>query len=135
MKLFIADDNVGFRTRLAAVLGGIPGIEVSGVSGDVAGTIEGVRKAEPDTLILDIRMPGGSGMDALSAVKKFRKAPVVIMLTIGPRSEYQAVCLANGADYFFEKSSELQRMVSLLTTMAAKSPVRGAVHYSRKAHR
>ena len=135
MKLFIADDNVGFRTRLAAVLGGIQGIEVCGVSGDVAGTIEGIRKAEPDTLILDIRMPGGSGLDVLSAVKKVKRAPLVIMLTIGPRSEYQAVCLANGADYFFEKSSDLQKMVSLLTTMATKSPVRGAVHHTVKVHR
>lgn len=134
MRLYIADDNVGFRARLTAVLGGIPGITIVGEARDVAGAIAGIRKTKPDTAVLDIRMPGGSGIDVLSAIKRGKGGPTVIMLTIGTRNEYEGVCLDAGADYFFEKSSDLQKMVSLLTAMAAKTQVRSAVHHSRKAN-
>ncbi len=122
MRLFIADDNVEFRKRLAAILAGIRGLDVIGMSGDVQGAIEAIRRLRPDTAILDIRMPGGSGLDVLAAVKQAKPAPIVIMLTVGSRSEYQAKCCAAGADYFFEKSSDLRKMILMLTRLAGKPP-------------
>jgi DNA-binding NarL/FixJ family response regulator len=118
MRLFIADDNVPFRTRLASVLASIGGIEVVGQAGDVPGAIEAIERAKPDTVILDIHMPGGNGLDVLQAVKASRRATRVIMLTVGPRSEYQTMSYLTGADYFFEKSSDLRRMAKMLRNFA-----------------
>ncbi len=130
MKLFIADDNVEFRNRLSAILGDIAGIDVIGTAGNVKGAIKAIRRVKPDTVILDFRMPGGNGLDVLAAVKQSNPAPTVIMLTIGTRSEYQSICFAAGADYFFEKSSDLQKMVSMLTKLAARSTERQRIHHS-----
>ncbi len=130
MKLFIADDNAVFRNRLASILRSLNGIDVAGVSGDVKGAIRSIRATKPDAVILDIRMPGGNGLDVLAAVKRLRPATTVIMLTCGTRSEYQARCFAAGADYFFEKSSDLQKMVSMLTKLAARSTERQRIHHS-----
>ena len=130
MKLFVADDNVEFRNRLTAILGGIAGIDVIGVAGDVKEAIKGIRRSKPDLVILDFRMPGGTGLDVLAAVKQSNPAPTVIMLTVGTRSEYQAICFAAGADHFYEKSSELQAMVSMLTKLAAKSTTHHRIHHS-----
>ena len=120
MRVFIADDNVPFRSRLASILGGIDGIEIVGEAGDVPETVRAIRHTNPDVLLLDIHMPGGSGLDVLAVAKAARPAPMVIMLTVGPRSEYQTESYLLGADYFFEKSSELRKMGNLLKRIAKK---------------
>jgi DNA-binding NarL/FixJ family response regulator len=114
MRLFIADDNIPFRTRLASIISNIEGIDVVGVAGDVPETIKAIKQTQLDTIILDFHMPGGNGFDVLRAVKSSRPSPTVIMLTVGPRSEYQALSFLYGADYFFEKSSDLRKMMQLL---------------------
>jgi DNA-binding NarL/FixJ family response regulator len=120
MRLFIADDNIPFRSRLASLFSDVEGISVVGEAGDVPGAIEGIRQSMPDTIILDIHMPGGNGLDILQVAKSFTPAPTVIMLTVGPRSEYETTSYLTGADYFFEKSSDLRRMARLLKNSARK---------------
>ncbi len=120
MKLFIADDNIQFRTRLTSILAAIEGIEIAGVAGDVPSAIAGIRRTRPDTVILDVHMPGGDGLDILHEIKSSRSAPVVIMLTIGPRRSYESISYLTGADYFFEKTSELWKMGRMLKTIARK---------------
>jgi DNA-binding NarL/FixJ family response regulator len=120
MKILIADDNVQFRTRLASILAGIEGIEIIGQAADVPGTMKAIQQKRPDTVILDIQMPGGSGLDVLAVAKSLKPAPVVMMLTVGSRSEYQVKSFLLGADYFFEKSSDLRKMALMLKRMAKK---------------
>ncbi len=122
MRILIADDNAQFRRSLASILGGMEGIEIAGEAGDVPETLEAIRRTRPDTVILDIHMPGGNGFEVLSAVKAGRPSPMVIMLTVGSRSEYQTESFLLGADYFFEKSSDLRRMALMLKRMARKAP-------------
>ena len=120
MKIFIADDNIEFRKRLGEILCSIRGVDIIGSAGDVHGAINAIRKLRPEGIILDLQMPGGSGLDVLAAIRRNRYSPIIIVLTVGTRSEYEARCIAAGADYFFEKSSELLRMTSLLKKLAAK---------------
>ncbi|MGA3245135.1 MAG: response regulator transcription factor [Bacteroidota bacterium] len=114
MRLVIADDNVPFRTRLSSILSGIKGIEIVGVAGDVPETLDTIGRTKPDLVILDIQMPGGNGFDVLSVIKSSKASPTVIMLSVGPRSAYETMSFLMGADYFFEKSSDLMRMARLL---------------------
>jgi DNA-binding NarL/FixJ family response regulator len=121
MRLFIADDNVLFRTLLASVFSEMEGINVVGDAGDVPGAVEGITRLQPDAVILDIHMPGGSGLDVLRVAKSFSPSPTVIMLTVGPRSEYETASYLTGADYFFEKSSDLKKMAQVVKKIARKS--------------
>lgn len=120
MRILIADDNTPFRTRLASFLAGIVGIEVVGQADDVPGVIEAIGQTKPDAVILDIHMPGGSGFDVAQAVKASRNAPMVIMLTVGSRRECETMSYLAGADYFFEKSSDLRNMAKMLRTIAKR---------------
>jgi DNA-binding NarL/FixJ family response regulator len=120
MKLFIADDNVAFREHLASHLLNTEGIEIVGEAGDVPESIAAIRKTKPDVVILDLHMPGGNGFDVLKEVKSSQPNPVVILLTVGPRSEYQTLSYIAGADYFFEKSSDLRKMARMLKRSAKK---------------
>jgi DNA-binding NarL/FixJ family response regulator len=108
MKVFIADDSPIFRERLHSMLSEVAGITVIGEAGNVPEAIQSIHALQPDAVILDIRMPGGSGLDVLKHIKEFSSIPVVIMLTNYSDPLYRKTCMALGAEYFFDKSSEFK---------------------------
>ena len=117
MRILIADDSVVVRDRLISLLGDIPGIEVVGQAGDAPEARGLAEKLRPDVAILDLRMPHGSGADVLQDIKRLNPAPKVIMLTNYPHPENRKKCIDRGADYFFDKSTEFKKVVSVLSEM------------------
>lgn len=89
-------------------------IEVIGEADNVQQAIEHIRQQGPDVVILDIRMPGGNGIDVLREIEKNDQAPVVIMLTNYPYPQYKRKCMDAGADFFFDKSREFEKVVEVL---------------------
>ena len=120
MRLIVADDNIEFRKHLIAHLIQIEGITIVAESGDVAETIAVIRSAKPDMVILDLHMPGGSGFDVLHEIQSLQPRPLMIILTVGSKREYQSWLYLAGADYFFEKSSDINKMVRLVKQSARK---------------
>ena len=113
MRVFIADDSAMVCERLASLLTPIEGITIAGRAHDVPDAIESIRRLKPDAVILDIQMPGGSGFDVLQQVKKDEPAPIVVMMTNYPFPQYRKKYLEAGADYFFDKSTEFNKVVGL----------------------
>jgi two-component system, NarL family, response regulator DevR len=114
MKVLIADDSEIVRERLAYLLGDVGGIEIVGQAEDA---VEGKNLAEalrPDVAILDVRMPRGSGVDVLRTLKRDNPAATVIILTNFIDPEARQLCMAQGADYFFDKSIEFEQAVAVL---------------------
>jgi DNA-binding NarL/FixJ family response regulator len=68
----------------------------------------------PDVAILDVRMPRGSGVDVLRTLKRDNPAATVIILTNFIDPEARQLCMAQGADYFFDKSIEFEQAVAVL---------------------
>ena len=120
MKVFVADNSAVVRERLVEMLSELPGIESVGQAQGGFEATNAIMKLKPDVVILDIRMPGGNGIDVLRNVKKGRSSPVVIMLTSYPYPQYRKKCLAEGADYFFEKSSEFDRITEVLEQLTQR---------------
>ena len=110
IKLFIADDSLIVRERLVMMLDELAEIEVVGQAEDVTGAIDAIGALKPDVVILDIRMPGGSGLDVLQHIKQDEPAPMVIILTNYPYPGYRQKCLQAGADFFLDKSSEFDQI-------------------------
>lgn len=117
LKVVIADDSLIVRKRLVTILDELAGVEVVGQAEHVAEAISVVRKLQPDVVILDIRMPGGSGIDVLRNIKQDGLGPIVIMLTNYPFSEYRQRCLRTGADFFLDKSTEFDQIPELLARL------------------
>ena len=117
MRILIADDSAVVRARLISLLADLRGIEVVGQAEDAIEARNLAEKLRPDVAILDLRMPKGSGADVLSDLKKLNPAPKVIMLTNYPHPENRKKCMDGGADYFFDKSNEFQKVVSVLMGM------------------
>jgi DNA-binding NarL/FixJ family response regulator len=117
MRILIADDSVIVRERLVSLLADLRDIEVVGQAEDASEARNLAAKLKPDVAILDLRMPKGSGADVLFDLKKLDPAPMVIMLTNYPHAENRKKCIDGGADHFFDKSTEFQRVVSVLKDM------------------
>jgi DNA-binding NarL/FixJ family response regulator len=112
MRLFIADDSEILRERLVDVLSEIEGIEIIGQAGNAVETIEAAKKLEPDLVILDVQMPGGNGILALETLKKMENPPIVVMFTNYPYLQYRRRCLEAGADFFFYKVTEFEKLIT-----------------------
>src|SRR5437660_5551026 len=95
LSVFIADDSAPVRGSLSSyLLSCTPEIEIVGFAETVPEAIEGIRSLKPDVAILDIRMPGGSGIDVLAAIKSDARKVFVMMFTNEPTQHVRMKCLA-----------------------------------------
>jgi DNA-binding NarL/FixJ family response regulator len=113
IKVFIADDSLIVREHLVTMLDELAGVEIVGQAENVAEAIRGIQNLQPDVVILDIRMPDGSGIDVLQNIKQDKVAPMVIILTNYPYPGYRQRCLNAGADFFLDKSTEFDQIPKL----------------------
>ena len=110
VEVVIADDSTAVRERLVTMLSELKGVEVVGQAQSVEEAITSIRTLRPKAVILDIRMPGGSGINVLQNIKREPPAPVVIILINYPYLQYRKKCLEAGADFFFDKSTEFNKI-------------------------
>ena len=122
LTLFIADDSPHVRAGLTSLLGETAGIRIVGEAADVPGAIHGIRELRPDVVVLDFSMPSGNGLEVLAAVKQSVPPPVVIMLTIFSYTSLRERCRQAGADYFFDKFTELEALLRLMRELAVGEP-------------
>ena len=121
MRLLIVDDSEAFVERLTLSLTKVPGVEVVGSAGNVADAILRIRQTKPDVVILDIGMPGGSGIDVLEGLKQDPFQPIVIVLSNHTHRQYRRKCQTYGVRFYFDKSTEYQMVAAVLRGLMKKA--------------
>lgn len=114
MKVFIVEDSPLLRERLIAMLSELPEVEIVGQAQGALQAINSISTLTPDVVILDIRMQGGSGIDVLRQIRKEKSGTTVIILTNYPYPQYRDMCMKAGADFFFDKSAEFEKIPGVL---------------------
>lgn len=122
IRVLIADDSAPVRKRLAALLEDTGQVEVVGEATDALETVVEIQALQPDVVILDIQMPAGSGLSVLRWAQGEPVKPKFIMLTNYPYAQYRKTCLEAGASYFFDKSSEFEKIPPALEQLASGVP-------------
>ena len=112
--IYIADDAVEVRQRLVDLVSGLQEVDLVGQTGDAHTAIADIQRLQPDVAILDIRLENGNGIEVLEIVKLLKVPPLVIMLTAFPNQQYRRKCISAGADYFFDKTNEFERILDVL---------------------
>ena len=120
MKIVLVDDSDRVREQVKHSLAELPRIEIVGEAADVGEALHVVQAQKPDVAVLDIQLPGGSGLDVLREIKRTQPKTVVIMLTNYATPQYRNTCLSAGADYFFDKFSEQDRLMAVIEDLAQK---------------
>ena len=112
--VFIVDDSAVVRDRIAQMISSVPGVTVAGQADIAFEAIDALRRLRPACAVLDISMPGGSGMHVLETIKREQPALEVIMLTNFAQDQYRQKCLQLGADHFFDKTTEFEKVLDVL---------------------
>ena len=110
MNVFIVEDSASIRERLTAMLGGIEGVTVVGQAETPGEALEGILRTRPDSVVLDIHLVGGTGIEVLRQAHLQIPGTVFIVLTNYPNAQYRRICMEAGAAYFFDKSSEIAKV-------------------------
>ncbi len=121
MKILIADHSPIVRERLINLLADLKGVEVAGQAERPAEAKDLAERLKPDVAILDLQIFISREADVVFGIKNIDPVPKVIILANEPYPEIRNLCLDRGADYFFDKSAEFQKMVSLLRSMVPDS--------------
>ena len=118
MRVFIVDDSLLIWARLIEILSEIEGIKVVGFAGRPDEAVERIMELEPDMVILDIKLYGGSGIDVLRNIKREKPDTVVAMFSNYSYPEYREKCFQLGADYFLDKSREFDMITDIMLKKA-----------------
>lgn len=113
MKVVLADDSEIILDRLVNMLSEIENVSVVGTAQNSLTAYDIIMNQKPDLAILDIRMPGGDGIDLLKKIKKEKSSTKVIMLTNYNLPIYEQACINSGAEYFLDKSTEFEKIIEI----------------------
>jgi DNA-binding NarL/FixJ family response regulator len=112
--VLIVDDHEVVREGLRALLRRRPQLAVVGEAGSVAEAVTEAAKAKPDVVIMDVRLPDGSGVEACREIRAQRPDTKVIMLTSYADDEAVMASIMAGASGYLLKQTQGQTLVEAI---------------------
>ncbi len=117
MKISIIEDHTEFRHSLEFIIGSFSDFQLMSSVGSVEAYLQ--QPADAEVLLLDINLPGMSGLDALPLLKKRFPGLKVIMLTILDDDQHIMTAICRGADGYILKKSQPQKILCIRFTKEA----------------
>jgi DNA-binding NarL/FixJ family response regulator len=120
LTVLVVDDSDAIRTRVCEMLGESSRLQVVGEACDGVEAILAFERLGPDAVVLDVQLPGIGGLEVLRRIKTARPRCLVVMLTNFRQGPFEEASRAAGADAFFHKASEFERVSEFLLSAASK---------------
>ena len=114
LRLLVVDDHEVVRQGLVALLGRREGFQVVAEAGTVAEAIEQAMKHRPDIIVMDVRLPDGSGIEACREIRAELPDTRVVMLTSFPDEEAVLSAIVAGAAGYLLKQIRARDLVAAL---------------------
>ncbi|RLV49891.1 DNA-binding response regulator [Nocardioides mangrovicus] len=118
VRVVVVDDQELFRRGLIMLLGVEPDIEVVGEAGDGQDAVELVKNVVPDVVLLDVRMPKRTGLEACIEIKDLVPAARIIMLTVSDEEADLYEAVKNGASGYLLKDSSIDEVAQAVRVVA-----------------
>ncbi len=113
-RIAIAEEQRIARWALAEALGKIGDFEIVGQAGTVEGTLEMIRAAKPEVLVLDTTIPDHSGFDVLAEIRQIEAGPLVVVLAPFTERSYAARAIGAGAHGYVAKSEAPEKLIDAI---------------------
>jgi two-component system nitrate/nitrite response regulator NarL len=123
IKILLVDDHTLFRSGIRLLLQRNPEFEIVGEAAD---GLEGVKRAKqlkPDVVLMDLNMPGLSGLEAMQLIVEDLPDTAVLMLTVSEEAEDLTKALKSGARGYLIKNIEADYLTQAIKRAAAGEPV------------
>lgn len=114
LKILLVDDHVLFRRGLAALMANRDDLQVVGEAGDGEEAVAKARETMPEVILMDIRMPKCSGLEATGIIKREMPHVKIIMLTVSHEGHDLFTAIKNGAEGYMLKDLEPYQMFDML---------------------
>ncbi|NRQ35315.1 response regulator transcription factor [Nonomuraea sp. NN258] len=131
MRVLVVEDHPVFAEGLVALLGDLPEVTVAGVAGSGEEAIELARSATPDVILMDLHLPGISGVEATGRILAFLPGVAVLVLTMLSDDETVLAAIRAGARGYLLKEATPAEIVRSLESVTAGQVVFGAATGSR----
>lgn len=127
IRVLIADDHAVVRSGLRQLMGDQPDLEVVGEAGDGREALEKVKTLKPDVIVLDIAMPGVSGLEAAALIREAVPSCQIVVLTMHGKENFVRQVLSSGALAYVLKASPVEDVLT-----AVRAAHRGEYFLSSK---
>ena len=121
MKVLLTDDSQLILDRLHEMLSVFKDVEIVGSFKNGTESLEAIKTLNPDLVISDINMPGLNGLQLLAAVRKEKHNTKFIVLTVHASNYYRKVAFKWGADYFFSKVNDFEKVPEVVNHLLMKA--------------
>jgi len=119
----VVEDSVPVRERLCALLMAEGCVQIVAEAGSVREGFLAFERFRPQAVILDIGLPDGTGLDLLRQIKKAAPLCFAIVLTGFREPVFAELARTLGADCFFHKATEFERVTETLRALALEPPM------------
>jgi DNA-binding NarL/FixJ family response regulator len=121
-KILIVDDDAVFRKRVRGLLASEPDVEIVGEAADGEEAILKARELEPSLVLMDLRMPGMNGLEAMQRIKDEAPDVSIIILTMFDLEEYKDAAMASGASGFVIKKALVEDLIPAIRGIGRIDP-------------
>ena len=118
IKLLIADDHAIVREGLKQILADTSDISVAGEASSGQEAIKKVGVSDYDLILLDISLPGMSGLDVLKQIRLLKPSLPILILSMYPEEQYAIRSLRAGASGYLTKESATEELISAIRKVA-----------------
>lgn len=118
VRVLVVDDQELFRRGLTMLLAVEDDIEVVGEASDGASAVELATVTVPDVILMDVRMPKGSGIEACVAIKEVAPSAKIIMLTVSDEEGDLYDAVKSGASGYLLKDSSIDEVAQAIRVVA-----------------
>lgn len=117
IHVVLCDDHAVLRRGIRDTLTEATDIAVTGEAGNYAELREALRGAPCDVLLLDLNLPGRSGLEVLASLKETHAALKVLIVSMYPEDQYALRCLRAGAQGYANKAGDPVELITAVHTV------------------
>jgi DNA-binding NarL/FixJ family response regulator len=118
IRILVADDHAVVRQGVKQILADVSDMAVKDEAQNGSETLEKVLQHDYDVVLLDISMPGRSGLEVLEDIKNQRPKLAVLILSMHPEEQYAVRALRAGASGYLTKASAPQELIGAIRKVA-----------------
>lgn len=122
IRVLVADDHSLIREGLKRILAGTQDLEVCGEAGDGPEVVSQVAMLKPDTLLLDLSMPGVSGFDLIKRLRGSHPRLPILVLSMHDEQQYAVRAIRAGASGYLTKEGANTQLVNAIRRVALGRP-------------